>query len=64
MSLRVYDVPGRIVRTLVDAEVVAGSRAVVWDGRDTRGQHVGSGVFFYQLDAPGYASAKKLIILK
>jgi hypothetical protein len=66
VSLKIFDVGGRLVRTLVDGEMEATSTAteVVWDGLNDAGQRVGSGVFFYQLEAPGYTSAKKLVILK
>jgi hypothetical protein len=66
VKLRIFDVSGRLVRTLVDDVFDASSEAFefVWDGTNDKGQHVGSGVFFYQLDAPGYTSAKKLVILK
>jgi hypothetical protein len=66
VRLRVYDVGGRLVRTLVDESLEPNAEPyeVVWDGRDEAGRAVVSGVFFYQLDAPGYTSAKKLILLK
>jgi hypothetical protein len=66
VRLRIYDVGGRLVRVLVDELLEASAQhyEVVWDGRDDTGRRVASGVFFYQLDAPGYTSAKKLIMLK
>ncbi|MGD8395683.1 MAG: hypothetical protein PVF43_09425 [Candidatus Eiseniibacteriota bacterium] len=66
VTLKIFDVGGRLVRTLVDGELEATSAAteVIWDGLNDAGQRVGSGVFFYQLEAPGYTSAKKLVILK
>ncbi len=66
VTLRIFDVSGRLVRTLVDEVLEASNETFerTWDGMDDAGRHVGSGVFFYQLDAPGYSSAKKLVILK
>ena len=65
VKLRIFDVSGRLVRTLVDEVLEAGEpHEVAWDGTSDSGRSVGSGVFFYQLDAPGYTSAKKLVILK
>jgi hypothetical protein len=66
VQLRIFDVSGRLVRTLVD-EVQAPAATPyerVWDGMNDQGQKVGSGVFFYQIDAPGFSSSKKLVILK
>jgi hypothetical protein len=66
VSLKIFDVSGRLVRTLIEdaVEASAAPYEIVWDGTNNNGQHVGSGVFFYQLDAPGYTSSKKLVILK
>ncbi len=66
VALRIFDVGGRLVRTLVDQvqEPAEAGFEVVWDGMNDQGQRVGSGVFFYQIDAPGFTSSKKLVILK
>jgi hypothetical protein len=66
VALRIFDVGGRVVRTLVDEvqEPAEAGFEVVWDGKNDQGQRVGSGVFFYQIDAPGFSSSKKLVILK
>ncbi|HET9252599.1 MAG TPA: FlgD immunoglobulin-like domain containing protein [Candidatus Eisenbacteria bacterium] len=49
VKLHVFDVSGRMVRTLVDRHVPAGSHVVRWDGRDDRGRSLGSGRYFYRL---------------
>jgi hypothetical protein len=65
VALRVYDAAGRVVRTLFDESVVApGTYEVAWDGRSDGGTRVASGVFFYQLEAAGFRSAKKILILR
>ena len=64
VMLRVFDVSGRVIRTLVDQAQPTGSYAVIWDGSNDRGEKVASGVFFYQLNAPGYSGAKKIVILQ
>jgi hypothetical protein len=66
VALQVYDTSGRLVRTLVDEvqEPELGGFEVVWDGKNNAGKRVSSGVFFYKLEAPGYASSRKLVILK
>lgn len=60
----VFDVSGRIVRTLVDGREVAGTHAVVWDGTNDRGAHVGSGVYWVQMRAGTFVSNKKMVVLK
>ncbi len=62
--LRIFDVSGRVIRTLVDENMPAGDYQRTWDGKNDRGDRVASGVFFYQLDAPGFSSAKKIVILQ
>ncbi len=66
VTLRICDVSGRLVRTLVDEEQepIAGGRAVVWDGRNDAGRAVGRGVYLYELRAPGYVAARKLVVLE
>ncbi len=51
VSLSVYDVGGRLVRTLVDEPQGPGYYSVVWDGRDESGRTVPPGVYFYRLAA-------------
>ncbi len=63
MSVRVYDVRGRLVRTLLDAEQGAGRRALTWDGRDDAGHAAGAGVFIVKMLAPGYRGSRKVITL-
>jgi flagellar hook assembly protein FlgD len=60
----VYDVTGARVRTLVEGEVSGGKYTVEWDGRNDRGQTVGSGVYFYRLVERNFTQTKKMILLK
>jgi hypothetical protein len=60
----VFDVGGRVVRTLVDGRQVAGSHAVVWDGTNDRRAHIGSGIYWVQLRAGEFVSNKKMVVLK
>lgn len=54
-QLAVYDVGGRLVRSLVDAERPAGRHETTWDARDAEGRAVGSGVYFVRLQVAGEA---------
>jgi len=64
VSLRVYDVKGRLVRTLVDAQKGPGVYAPVWDGRNDRGESVSTGVYFYRLRAGEKVLTRKAVLLK
>lgn len=65
VSIRIYNVSGSLVRTLVDKHHPAGQFLVRWDGRDDQGNRLASGVYFYKLEtASGTRDSKKLIMLK
>ena len=63
-SLRIYNVRGELVRTLVDAELGTGERSVVWDGRDGSGRTVSSGVYLSKFVGPDVDDTGKLMLLK
>ena len=63
--IEVYNVAGRVVRTLLDTEADAGASGyVVWDGMNDGGEKCASGVYFYRIAAPGFTESHKMIILK
>jgi hypothetical protein len=64
VTLRVYDVAGRAVRTLVNAEQESGPQSVSWNGRDDRGAAVSSGVYFYRLSANGVDLSRRMVLAK
>ncbi|MDX2474272.1 MAG: FlgD immunoglobulin-like domain containing protein [Candidatus Krumholzibacteria bacterium] len=64
VSLRIYDVTGKLVRTLVDGYETAGPQSVSWFGKNDRGEPVASGTYFYQLSAPSFFEKKKMLLLK
>jgi parallel beta-helix repeat protein len=64
VRLSIYDLSGRLVRTLVDDERGAGEHTVVWRGLDDSGRQVGSGVYFYRLEVAGATLERKMVMLK
>ena len=69
VTITIYDVRGRVVRTLVLGNQPAGmyrsrSKAAHWDGRNHLGEQVATGVYFYTLKAGDYAATRKLLIRK
>ncbi len=64
VTLKVYNVLGQLVRTLVDKEQAPGYYSVVWDARDDYGRELASGVYLYRLEVGKYSSSKKLLLLK
>jgi hypothetical protein len=63
VSIRVYDVAGRLVRTLVNENLAAGPHSVVWDGRNQDGRRVASSVYFYRMVAGSFTSERKAVLL-
>jgi hypothetical protein len=64
VEVAIYDVGGRLVRTLANETRAAGAYEITWDGRDDNGQAVASGVYFYRLVAPQFTQARKMVLLK
>jgi hypothetical protein len=64
VELRIFDVRGRTVRTLVSAAQEPGRYTVVWNGRDDNGIGVGAGVYFYRLQTPEFTQARKMLLVK
>jgi flagellar hook assembly protein FlgD len=64
VTLRIYDVRGRLVRTLVDEEQTTGAKRVFWYGRNNQSNRVATGVYFYRMTAPGFEMTKKMVLLQ
>ena len=62
--LAVYDISGRIVRTLVVGQLSAGEHDVVWDGADAAGRPVASGVYVYRLMTPSGALVRCMTLVR
>ncbi len=62
--LRVYDLLGRPVRTLVGGRLAAGYHTLTWKGRDDSGRAVAAGVYLLELRGPDFRQVRKLLLLK
>lgn len=62
--LDIFNIMGGKVTTLVDGELEARDYAIQWDGKDTNGRQVATGVYFYRLDAGEFVDTKRMILLK
>jgi hypothetical protein len=63
-TIRVYDVSGQLVRTLVNRSHDVGSYETRWDGRDERGLSASSGVYFYRLETGRFTQTRRMVLLK
>lgn len=64
VNLSIFDVRGALVVTLVDEMQPAGSKSMVWNARDARGNALASGVYLCRLQAAGEHQTRKLVLLK
>lgn len=64
VRLLVYDVSGRLVRTLADESLPAGSHERVWDRTDATGRPVAAGIYFVRLDAETMEAREKIVVLR
>ncbi len=63
-GVEIYDVHGRVIRTLTAGPSTGAQAYVVWDGEDAAGKRVASGVYFYRVSTGGSHVIKKLVLLK
>ena len=64
VSLDIYDASGRMIVRLVDSVQERGNHSVEWNGRDSGGGIVSSGVYFYRISSNKNVQAKKMILLR
>jgi hypothetical protein len=64
VSLKIYDITGRVVRTLVDGEQKAQYYTINWDGRANTGEKAASGIYFTRMVAGKFVATQKTVLLK
>ncbi|MCC6256240.1 MAG: T9SS type A sorting domain-containing protein, partial [Ignavibacteriaceae bacterium] len=62
--LKIYDILGKEVKTLVNQEQSSGVYQVTWNGDDQLGNKVSTGVYFYKIDAGEFIQTKKMLLIK
>jgi len=63
-SLRIYDLTGKMVRTILEGNLSAGQHTARWDACDASGKPVASGVYYYRLEAGGLTATKQLVVTR
>ncbi|MCJ7498080.1 MAG: T9SS type A sorting domain-containing protein, partial [candidate division Zixibacteria bacterium] len=63
-TLKVYNILGQVVKTLVNEPKLPGIYYQTWDGKNEQGEKVSSGLYFYQLRAGNYSETKKMVLVK
>jgi hypothetical protein len=64
VNIRIYDLKGRLVNTLVSKDQTAGYKAIKWAGVDDKGTPVSAGLYLYEIQAGDFRQTKKMVLLK
>lgn len=64
VDLRIFDVGGRLVRSLQNGTLPAGSHHAIWDGRNDQGETVPSGIYFYSLKTEGAGETRRMVLAR
>jgi hypothetical protein len=64
VMLEVYDLTGRVVATLVNQDLPAGTHKVMWNARNGNGQSLASGVYLYRIASGEFVATRKMVLLK
>ena len=64
VSVTIYDVMGRKIRSLVNISQAAGYHTIRWDARNDMGEGISAGMYIYTIQAGEFRSTKKMILLK
>jgi hypothetical protein len=64
VRIDLYDITGRLVRTLADETMAAGNHTITFDGRSSSGNQLATGVYFYRMQANGFVATKKMLLMK
>jgi flagellar hook assembly protein FlgD len=63
VRLRVFDLRGRLVRTLTERGYAAGEVSILWDGKDDAGRRQAAGTYLVQLDSGDVTATRKLLLV-
>ncbi len=64
VSLKIYNIAGQLVATLIDDHMAAGQYQLTWDAHDDAGNQLTSGIYLYRLSAANFSETRRMILLK
>ena len=64
VHLRIIDLKGREVKTLINSFQTSGSKSVIWNAKNNQGRTAGAGVYFYSINSGEYFATKKMVLIK
>jgi len=63
-TLKIYNILGQLVKTLLDKQQEPGNYEIIWDGKDDKGNEAASGIYFYQLKAGEFSQTEKMVLIR
>ncbi len=64
VSVKIYNIRGQLIKSLISGQYPAGEHTVKWDGINDRGQRVSSGIYIYRLQTGNQTKMKKMLLIK
>jgi flagellar hook assembly protein FlgD len=65
LTLQIFNLQGQLVKTLIDdVKLSPGTHSVVWDGKDTAGKRMPSGIYFSRVTSDHFIAAKKMLLAR
>jgi flagellar hook assembly protein FlgD len=64
VTIKVYNLKGALVRTLIDGYINEGAHNILWDGKTDNGIGASSGIYFIRMETPDYRETKKTMLIK
>jgi hypothetical protein len=64
VSIQIFDMNGRLIRTLADAQMQPGAHQLMWNAKDEKGNTVTVGIYFLRMQSGNYTGTKKLVVVK
>ena len=64
VSMQIFDVEGRLIRTLADDAMIAGTHELTWDGRDANGNAMSAGIYLLRIESQNHSETIRLSVMK
>ena len=64
VNITIYDIMGRIVRTLINSQQNAGFKSIQWNATNDAGSPLSAGLYLYKIQADNFVQTRKMVLLK
>jgi beta-glucanase (GH16 family) len=64
VNITIYDMNGRVIKTLLDGKQSAGHKSILWNAKDNKNELVSAGIYLYTIKAGNYRKTRKMVLIK